>query len=328
MSNDRELVVLPVGLLKAGKSREAHKDVESLRESIRRHGMLYPILLRDRASAEVVDGERRRLAAIAEGWSHVVCSIGGAMTAAEAATAGYVANTEREGYTLAEKAAILEQLKPVLEAAARERQAASQAKPGQQVGARPIGGGKLPAPKVRVRDQLGKAIGTSGSTAGKLAKIMEAVKENPSRYGGLKELLNRPSGGINKAYAELRRLQRVQEGYQAKGGREVVVTGEAGSRQPAEGSRQPEPYRPLSAVVSTPPAPSAAKDVEGEAVIDRLAVSIEILRDKLHERLIAGNSLPLPMVERLLKGAGGIIELLGGAWTPPDLGEETPEEVL
>lgn len=53
------------------------------------------------------------------------------------------------------------------------------------------GCGKLPrAPGEKSRDKVGKALGVSGKTYDKIAKIREAAEADPDKYGDLLQLMN------------------------------------------------------------------------------------------------------------------------------------------
>jgi ParB family chromosome partitioning protein len=196
--------------------RQGMGDIQSLADSMARIGQLQPIIVYPSDGAvpllartfRLVAGARRLEAAKLLGWETMEASTGlGPKTAVELLLAERDENTCRKEFTPSEMVTIGRRLEELERADAKERQEASQAKPGQKVGAQ--GGGKLPPPstaKGKTRDRVAAAVGTSPKTYEKAKAVVHAAEAEPERFGDLVKEMD-ANGKVDGVHKELKRRQ-------------------------------------------------------------------------------------------------------------------------
>jgi len=87
---------------------------------------------------------------------------------------------------------------------AREAKLKADAKVRMTKGGRGKKGAKISQP-FRTTDKIGAIVGVSGRQVEKIAAIMDAVKAEPSKFGHLKEMIDRPHGVTKAHFALLRK---------------------------------------------------------------------------------------------------------------------------
>ena len=206
----------------AEREGETAETLAALDASVARRGILQPILIDSLAEARrtIIAGRRRWRAAVRAGHSHVPCYVADDLAPRERQLAEYEENACRLDLTPSEAARVMAQLRPLLEAEARERQEASRPKTGQKIGAkqpRAQGAPKLGAPSGKhrgeVRSQLGKAVGLGPETVRKIEAIQRAAEANPKVYGCLLKLMDQAS--VDAAYQQLRAWQGADDASRA-----------------------------------------------------------------------------------------------------------------
>ena len=201
-----EFVELPAACLMTDQSlRQNDQELDELADSLKRVGMLHPIILSDRKGT-IVAGTGRLAAAKRAGMERVPVLIRPDLAdPARRLLARYAENAHRKPLTPNEAAQAIAELKPILEAEAAKRQ---KVHGGTAPSRKANTAGKLPTVKNRhyVRKNLAAATGLGERTVGKLDAIRQAADDEPTAFGGLLDLADRTS--VDAAYREMQRLQR------------------------------------------------------------------------------------------------------------------------
>jgi hypothetical protein len=107
-------------------------------------------------------------------------------------TGEYAENTERKDFTWTESVEIERAVKPLEEAAAKERQVR-----------KPVSGAKLaPQNKGKTRDKVAKATGKKRTSLGKAAAVVEAAEADSEKFGHLPDQMDE-SGKVEPAFKEM-----------------------------------------------------------------------------------------------------------------------------
>lgn len=173
-------------------------DVSSLAESMRRLGMLQPIVVNGRN--ELVAGGRRLTAAKSLGWKEVpVCVADNLGTASLALAAERDENTERQPLKPSELVALGKRLEDLLRPEAEARKAATlkqNAGEGRS--------GKLPERESAgdTRDKVAAALNVSGKTYEKAKAVVDAAKADPELKPVVEEMDR--TGKVDPAYRKVK----------------------------------------------------------------------------------------------------------------------------
>lgn len=176
--------------VKVGKrTRQNLGDLQSLAESMRTLGQLQPIVIDEKS--RIIAGVRRLAAAKMLEWTSIEAVTASDLTGVRALMAEKDENTCREPFTPTEAVAMARRIEPYVKRDAEKR-----------VGGRPskTGGNLPPVSAGKTRDELGAAVGLSGKTYAKAAKVVELAEAAPETYGDLLETMDKKS--VDKAYKE------------------------------------------------------------------------------------------------------------------------------
>jgi len=184
---------LPINLIHVGdhRAREDVGDLTRLLASIPDVGLLHPVVVsRD---GTLIAGRRRLEACRQLGWQTVPITVADSVdTAARALRAERDENLCRRPLRLSEAVALARRLRPLEQAAARRRQAATQLAGKTKAGKPKVGGGNCPPPKGKgkARDAVAKAVGLSARTLAKAGAVVDAAESDPATYGDLAETMD------------------------------------------------------------------------------------------------------------------------------------------
>jgi N6-adenosine-specific RNA methylase IME4 len=197
---------VPVGNIVVGERRRRDLgDIDGLAASIAESALLHPLVVTP--DYRLVAGERRLKAVQKLGRTtvavHVVATQAEAL---QALMAELAENTCRKDFTPSEAVAVGETLERLERPKAAARQQATQAKPGEGK----VGGGKLPPPEGgKTRDRVARAVGMSGQTFVRAKAVVEAARDDPEKYGPIKEQMEK-TGKVNGAYRRLAVLKQAE----------------------------------------------------------------------------------------------------------------------
>lgn len=181
--------------------REGTGNVLGLAESIKRLGLLHPVVLNTRK--ELIAGARRLAAVKKLGWVDVPCRVVATLDDAIAAL-----QAERDENTCREPLSVEELFKLGAKLETLEKPKAKERKGGRP--SKQKTGGNFPPVSEesgKTRDKVGAALGMSGKTYEKLKQVSEAAQKEPERFGDLPTVANERS--IDAAHKELKeRLKR------------------------------------------------------------------------------------------------------------------------
>ena len=320
-----EFVELPAACLMTDQSlRQNDQELDELADSLKRVGMLHPIILSDRKGT-IVAGTGRLAAAKRAGMERVPVLIRPDLAdPARRLLARYAENAHRKPLTPNEAATAIAQLKPILEAEAAKRQ---KVHGGTAPGRKANTGGKLPPVKrPKVRKQLAAATGLGERTVGKLDAIREAGERDPATFGHLVALAERTS--IDAAHREMQRLQGHDKANQAwnlflkkvarldKGGRQVVVSDPA--PPPADKAADVIHRLHTNQPLASPSDASTASDVLAARVRGRLRgyeATVTDLVGKLEDLYAEAGALSDDDLEALRIAVEQLARALGGEAT-------------
>lgn len=173
-------------------------NIERLAENVDELGLLQPILITP--DCKLVDGQRRIEACKLLGWVDVpVHTV--PLSPVEMLRAEHDANEIRKAFTPSELVAIGRAIETEVAKQAKERQEATQAKPGERVG------GETVTPptgeKGKTREIVGRAVGVSGPTYQRAKAVVVAAEEDPNTFGDLVEKMDK-TRNIKGTFDELR----------------------------------------------------------------------------------------------------------------------------
>jgi ParB-like chromosome segregation protein Spo0J len=191
----RRLVTVRLANLPSPKARGGKKDLDELCDSLKRTGLIHPVVLNSRN--EVVAGRRRLAAARAMGWTHIEAII--APTFDDqllALRAERDENTCRLKYKPVELVEIGRRLEEAERPAAAERQKDLGRTHGTP-------SGKLPEGSTGdTRDKVAESLGVSGKTYEKAKQVVEAAEADPDKFGDLPARMDETS--VHAAHEELK----------------------------------------------------------------------------------------------------------------------------
>lgn len=198
-----------VSKVKVGDSRPRKDfgDLDALVDSIKQFGVLQPVGVD--ADGWLIFGERRLRAIKLAGLMRVPVRImEGIEDELDYLRIERDENTCRKEMTPSEIGEIASRLLPAAKAAAAQRRADTQAKPGNN-GKAPTGPVTVTTPVFpeenespgRSRDEVGKALGVHGQTAEAAAAVVDAAKADPEKFGDLPAKMD--AEGVKPAAAEL-----------------------------------------------------------------------------------------------------------------------------
>ena len=178
---------LPLDAIIVGeRHRREMGDLDALAASMLRDGLLQPVCVKPQG--ELIDGERRLLAARRLGWREIAVHV---VDLNEIVRGEYAANAFRKNFTLSEAVAIKRALEPLKRAAAETRMRAG--KPSANL---------AEGTKGKSRDQVAAFTGYGRTTLAKATAVVEAGEQDPERFGKLVEAMDR-SGRADGPYRRL-----------------------------------------------------------------------------------------------------------------------------
>ncbi len=207
-----KIKTVPVGDITVGQRfRKDVGDIDGLAVSIKELGLLHPVVVTP--DLRLVAGFRRLTACKTLGWKTLPVRL---LDIERIIEGEFIENVARKDFTLSEIAAIARELRPRVEADAAERRRGGLKKrwasEGESCPDRPPG---------KTRDIIARHVGLSGRSLDKIEAITKAAVENPTRYGSLKEQMDKggKNARLNRIYLELRHLQEAElaAGYDAPG---------------------------------------------------------------------------------------------------------------
>ncbi len=198
-------VILPLSaIIIRDRKRKDLGDIQALADSIAEVGLLHPIII-DR-NRQLIAGHRRWAAYALLGHEHIAATVAWDLDDALAKMhAERDENVCRKDYLISEAVATAEALRPIEEEAAARRKAATQAKPGEQ-----IGGAKLAPPTQDVgksRDKVAKVVGLGRTTLDKATQVIKAAERDPETFQPLVELMDN-TGKVDRPFRDTQRLER------------------------------------------------------------------------------------------------------------------------
>lgn len=210
---------IPIDRITIGeRHRKSLGDLEGLAASIRDLGLLQPIGVT--SEHKLLFGHRRleaaKLVPLTEIEARVFRKLDDAVKALKVERDE---NTCRKDFTKSEAVALGRELEKLERVQAKERKAATQAKPGDKVGAVNF---TAPSDTGYTRDKVGAAIGMSGVTYQRAKTVIEAAEEDPEKYGHLVEQMD-ATGKVQPAYSELKKLRENRPRRQSREEREKQI---------------------------------------------------------------------------------------------------------
>lgn len=177
----------PISSIKIGRRfRKDLRDLAPLMASIRKHGLLHPIVVD--GTGQLVAGQRRLEACRQLEWDEIPVT---RVSMEDLRAAETEENVARENFRLSEAVGVAEHFRPAVEAE-------------HPVG-RPRKGGKLPELGTDVRDILAAMVGMSGRTLEKAEAIVSAAKANPKLLPLVEEMDR--TENVDGPYRKLKQLQ-------------------------------------------------------------------------------------------------------------------------
>lgn len=208
-----ELRLLSIHSIIVGeRHRKDLGDIETLARSIDEVGLIHPIVVRN--DGLLIAGARRlaafKLRGKAEIPAHIVSHLAGAFHALKAESDE---NTCRKDFLPTEAYALVERLRPFVEAAAKERQLIGKSADGEAGGrgrTKPSedsseGLREPPRAERETRTELARATHMSHDTLGKIAAVVQAAEEKPELFGDLPEKMD--AGNVNSAFREMKKRE-------------------------------------------------------------------------------------------------------------------------
>jgi ParB family chromosome partitioning protein len=169
-------------------------DIRSLVDSIKRHGLLHPVVITEQN--DLICGRRRIAACEKLGMLHIEANI---MSLPQAQEAEADENIVRKPFTVEEIAQIDQFYRDKEESAAEQRQMAGTSLPSGNF------------PKGRAREKIAARVGVSDRTLEKIRVIREASLQNPTTFGELWDKVGEGKMKIDKGYNQIKKFQRIKE---------------------------------------------------------------------------------------------------------------------
>lgn len=176
---------IPIADVRVGKRfRKEFGDIGSLAESIQSIGLLHPIVVN--SDGILVAGNRRLHAAKQLGWDSIPCT---RVDLDEIVVGEHAENFHRLNLTPSECVAVGTALEERERKAAKERQReAGGANPGKRSGSVKFTEARTERESL---SRVAKSVGMSRPTYEKAKDVVKAAKEEPKRFGGLQEEMDR-----------------------------------------------------------------------------------------------------------------------------------------
>ncbi len=186
-------------------------DLEPLINSIKTVGLLHPIVVTP--DGTLIAGYRRLEAFKQMGMEEIPATV---LDVEDILRAEYDENVVRKDFTIEERVEITGKLWGRVAEEAKERQEATQTKPGERVGEKKvedIGSVNFTGPVIKgqTRDIIAKYFGESGVQLEKERKIVEAVKKEPEKFESLLEKIDRGELSVDYAYQMVNRAEKAKE---------------------------------------------------------------------------------------------------------------------
>jgi hypothetical protein len=179
-------------IIVGSRFRKSFTGIPELAASIEAVGLLQPIGITN--TKELVFGHRRLKALESLGRTHVNVKI---VETDNLLLAEHDENECRAAFTLSEKVAIAEALRPKIEAASKARQSLA----GESFGSGKIACVNVPqAEQPRTRDAVAAKVGLSAPTLAKAQAVVAAAKADPVKFGPIAEKMD-ASDNASAAYA-------------------------------------------------------------------------------------------------------------------------------
>ncbi len=178
------------------RHRKALGSLNLLKGSIENIGLLHPIVITP--DNRLIAGQRRLEACKMLGWTEIPAHV---VPLEDIVRGEFAENMLRKAFEIDEEIAILRALRPIEEAAAKERQ-------GERTDKHP---GNFPERSGgEVRDKLGAYLGKSGRTITKQETVIDAAEAEPEKYGKLLKDMIR-TGRVNGPYKRLVVARKAEE---------------------------------------------------------------------------------------------------------------------
>jgi ParB family chromosome partitioning protein len=195
--------VLPITEIVIGpRVRRDMGDIESLAESIKRHGLLHPVVVKN--DKTLVAGHRRIEAARQLGWETIPVTM---IEVADLLSAERDENAERKDFTPTEAVAIGRLIEQEHRAKIEEQKHAQRVAAGLRSAAKrngmeilpPVHGALGPA-----RETAAKAVGMGAPKYTQAQEIVAAAEADPETFGDLPEKMDE-TGNVSGTHRELER---------------------------------------------------------------------------------------------------------------------------
>lgn len=184
--------IWPVDKISIGpRHRKDYGDIDALARNIVEVGLLHPIVVKP--DGTLIAGARRLMAFRGLGRETTPVTV---IDLEKAARGEYAENTFRKAFTPSECADIADAVEPLERALAKERMLAG--RPCEKF------------PQGKSRDKIAKTAGMSAPTIQKARAIRDAAKEDPEKFGKLKESMDR-TGRVNGVYKRLKVFKQAAE---------------------------------------------------------------------------------------------------------------------
>lgn len=174
----------------------------ALEESVRRLGLLHPVVLNSRR--ELIAGSRRLAVAKRIGWAAIPARVVDTLDDALAALqAERDENNCRADLAPTEIVELGRKIEALEKPKAKERKAGAIKDRDESGRAKATGGNLPPVDGGKTRDKVGKALGVSGKTYEKAKQVTEAAEQEPEKFGDLPAKMDAES--VDAAHKELKR---------------------------------------------------------------------------------------------------------------------------
>lgn len=172
-------------------------DIESLAESIKRHGLLHPVVVK--SDGTLIAGHRRIEAARRLGWSEMPVTV---LDVEDLLSAERDENEVRKNFTPSEAVAIGR----LIEEQHKERVVAAKTEHNRRIASRTENhrSGPVPYAVGPTRETAAKAIGMSSQKYDMAKRVVAAAEEEPDKFGDLPAQMD-DTGNVYGTHRELER---------------------------------------------------------------------------------------------------------------------------
>jgi len=241
-----------------GRHRQDLGDLAGLAESMRRHGLIQPVVIDP--SGRLLAGQRRLEAAKLLGWKEIPSVT---LDAADPIGVESDENAQRKPFTPSELVAIGRAIETLEAERAKERQRLAGPTGGK--GRKASGSGKFPeAVRQDTRDAVAKSLGVSGRTYEKARAVVEAAEKDPERYAPLVQKMDR-NGRVDPAFKVLA-LEQKRDEYRRRAA-EAPAVGKVTNLEDVEGN--------YTTVYLDPPWDYRDSNVQGAAAHEYSTMTVE-----------------------------------------------------